>query len=94
MSFETSLLDLFLFKMFIGPLIFHLGFEILTDLEIRNLLLKSLLHQYLIDVFEVNLIGPIFISLNLIFLKDSQNVLVFDYDHFFILNEEGIFIVH
>ena len=94
MSFETSLMIGFLFQVLIGPLIFHLGLEVLADLEINDLLFECLFHQNLVDVFEVNLIGHSFISLNFVVLKDFENILVFYYDHFFVLNEEGIFIVH
>jgi len=77
MSFETGLVIGFLFEMFIGPLIFHLGLEVLADLKINNLLFECFFHQDLVNVFEVNLIGHSLIGLNFVVLKDFQNVLVF-----------------
>lgn len=94
MSFETGLVIGFLFQVFVGPLILHLGLEVLADLKVGDLLFECLFHQNLVDVFEVNLIGHTFISLNFVILKDFKNILIFYYDHFFVFNEEGIFIVH
>ena len=94
MSFETGLVIRFLFQMLIGPLVFHLCLEVFADFKVNYLFLECLLHQNLVNIFEVNLIGHTLIGLDFIFLEDLKNFFVFNYNHFFVLNEEGIFIIH
>lgn len=70
MSFKSGLMIGLLFHMLSSPLILHLGLEVLADLKVYDLLFEYFFYQNLVDVFEVNLIGHTFISLDFVVLED------------------------
>jgi len=85
MGFEASLWELLHSLVLLQPLILHLVFQILADLEVLVLFQEDSLDKYLENVFEVDLLVFAHVSLSFIRCQDLNNVFVLnDYKFFFI----------
>ena len=76
------------------PLITHLSLEVLADLKVFDHFVEHFLDQDLVDVLVMKLVLPSLVSSDLVRMQNLQDVLLFYYNHLFIVHVKRFLVVH